>query len=153
LPPSKFIPEKRSLSALHYCGYSKTILVFSGQTDDGFSSSFDLYNATTKIWEQIEVDNELAPEPRHSMIFMRDPYHSSFYVFGGITKIGPTNSMWRYHLYEKTVINIQWQKVSYIGTAPKLFSSGFISAFEGIEKILYIYGGQTENSVSNSLYM
>ncbi|OMJ68569.1 hypothetical protein SteCoe_33937 [Stentor coeruleus] len=147
LPLSQSIPEKRFLSALHYCGYSKSILVFSGQTDDGFSSSFDLYNSTTGKWEHVEIDNELIPEPRHSMIYMRDPYHYFFYIFGGITNIGPTNSMWRYHLYEKT-----WKKVNYIGIVPKLFSSGFISAFEGIEKILYIYGGQTENAVSNSLY-
>ena len=135
-----------------HCGYSESIYVFSGVTENGLSTSFDMFNLTSNTWTSLYSYSYESPYLRSSAIMFQ--YQSHYiYLVGGLTDYGPINDIWRYSINLQLVFTIQWENINYSGHLPRLFLAGHTAIYENFLLYIYIYGGKSVGSVSNELYM
>ena len=105
IPSTLKFPEKRWQSSMAHCGYSESIYVFSGVTENGLSTSFDMFNLTSNTWTSLYSYSYESPYLRSSAIMFQ--YQSHYiYLVGGLTDYGPINDIWRYSINLQLVFTI-----------------------------------------------
>jgi hypothetical protein len=112
IPPTRSPPPARSQAFMAYLSSRSSIIIFGGW--NGVSSYDDLweFSLSSSIWTKITPSSIDCPrnfylEARLSTGGYASLTDPKFYIFGGLTLLGPQNDFWEFSFNSMKWVNIQ----------------------------------------------
>jgi hypothetical protein len=148
IPSSTTPPTYRRALPAAFSPSDQSIFLFGGArlSGDTYTNILWQFNISTSKWSQLSINTPSQPVERagSAMAF----YQNSLYLYGGLTRYGPSAGMWRFNVESKV-----WSEIYPIGNPGERALGAFCSfSWNGVA-YMALFGGYSSEKSVNSLHL
>lgn len=152
IPETKTPPSLRSGALMDYFEPHSTLIIFGGVEGIKYLNDIWEFSLEYLTWSEILILSSAKPcnfntAPRESAGGATVSPERKFYIFGGITNLGPENDLWEFDFD-----SLIWNKIDTVGTPQRTNYFGFTKYMEGGIFYLLVQGGIQIDLETNNMY-
>jgi len=151
IPEFGTIPQIRQFCTMKYHNNSNSMIMFGGNNGQGDNFG-DLwkFNLEKMQWQELKSSSFEAIPDRFSVSSYMDQANNEFYIFGGNSKNGIQNDLWKFSLD-----SFRWKSLITQGDVPPpRYRHAYNEFLDSEGKLFFVvFGGYTSLSYDNELFL
>jgi hypothetical protein len=153
IPMTGTPPSQRVYSVLSYSSFQSSLILFGGNSYNTQLNDLWSFNISSSFWSRVSPLTLTVPGKAHSDARQEhggfaSHFSSLFYVFGGVTQLGPQNDLWVFDFSSQT-----WELIRTKNPPSPRSDFGYVNFDDGVNEYFAVYGGLTPNGEDNNLYV
>jgi hypothetical protein len=153
IPITNTPPSQRGYAVMSYSSAQNSLIVFGGNSYSILLNDVWAFNLSTSFWLRINPLTYTVPgkpysDARQQHGGFASAFSSHFYVFGGVTKLGPQNDLWAFDFSSYT-----WELIKTKNPPTPRSMFAYVNYDDGKNEYFAVYAGSTIAGYSNELYV